>query len=102
MISAAPGVPPPISSATSTARRDLPPAVGPTMTGNRITGECRSGPLTSPTMTTGDQRGGGEGEPHRLEQQRREKRSAIAALGLSPYGAAAPGLIDLSAAAARY
>src|SRR5207248_1275542 len=46
--------------------------------------------------------GATEGEPHRLEQQRRDKRSAVAALGLPPYGAAAPGLIDLATAAARY
>jgi lysyl-tRNA synthetase class 2 len=39
---------------------------------------------------------------HQLEQQRREKRAAAAALGLPVYGGRTPGLISLSAAAARY
>jgi lysyl-tRNA synthetase, class II len=43
------------------------------------------------------------GEPlHRLEQQRREKRDAVAALGLRPYGERADGLHDLAAAALQY
>jgi lysyl-tRNA synthetase, class II len=46
----------------------------------------------------------GPGEPplHRLEQQRREKRDAVAALGLHPYGRRSDGLLDLAVAALRY
>ncbi|MFM9995854.1 MAG: lysine--tRNA ligase [Phycisphaerales bacterium] len=39
---------------------------------------------------------------HRLEQQRREKRAASAALGAEPYGVRIPGLIALAEAKARY
>lgn len=41
-------------------------------------------------------------ETHHLEQQRRANREAIAALGLSPYGARATGLITLADAKSRY
>lgn len=41
-------------------------------------------------------------ETHRLEQQRRENRAAVAALGLSPYGAAQRDLVSLAEAASRY
>src|SRR5690606_18395676 len=53
------------------------------------------------TMTTNPGPQPGEGV-HRLEQQRREKRDAVAAMGLPVYGVATPGLISLTAAAAKY
>jgi lysyl-tRNA synthetase, class II len=40
--------------------------------------------------------------PHRLEQQRRDNRDAVAQLGLGPYGQRTDGLIDLAAALIRY
>ena len=50
---------------------------------------------TTPTPST-------PSEPHRLEAQRRANRDAAAALGLSPYGARADGLLTLADAACRY
>ncbi|HYE60812.1 MAG TPA: lysine--tRNA ligase [Phycisphaerales bacterium] len=44
---------------------------------------------------------GSEGS-HRLESQRRENRSAIAALGLTPYGVRTPGIVSNGAAKALY
>jgi len=41
-------------------------------------------------------------ETHHLEQQRRENRDAIAAIGLSPYGARVDGILSLAAAKTRY
>ncbi|MFN0134306.1 MAG: lysine--tRNA ligase [Phycisphaerales bacterium] len=41
-------------------------------------------------------------EPHRLEQQRRENRAAVEALGLEPYGTARRDLVSLAEAIARY
>lgn len=41
-------------------------------------------------------------EIHRLEQQRRENRDGVAALGLNPYGVRADGLITLAQADASY
>jgi len=43
-----------------------------------------------------------EESPHRLEQQRRENRAAIAALGVDPYGQRTTGLITLAEARAKY
>lgn len=43
-----------------------------------------------------------ETDIHRLEAQRRANRDAVAALGLSPYGARTDGLIALADAARRY
>ena len=40
--------------------------------------------------------------PHHLEQQRRENRDAIAALGARPYGVRTDGLANLAAARAMY
>ena len=40
--------------------------------------------------------------PHHLEQQRRENREAIAALGARPYGVRADGLVSLAQARAMY
>ena len=53
---------------------------------------------TDPTTPSDGHHGG----LHELEMQRREKRSAAAALGLSVYGEATPGLVSLSTAAAAY
>ncbi|MBL0926612.1 MAG: lysine--tRNA ligase [Phycisphaerales bacterium] len=45
----------------------------------------------------------GEAEsPHRLEQQRRENRSAIAAMGVDPYGGRTEGVISIAEARARF
>lgn len=39
---------------------------------------------------------------HHLERQRREKRAAVAALGLDPYGSVERGVVDLARARAMY
>ncbi|MEM1423250.1 MAG: lysine--tRNA ligase [Planctomycetota bacterium] len=41
-------------------------------------------------------------DAHHLEQQRREKRDAIASLGVDPYGSRTPDLIALNDARAKY
>ncbi|HYE02746.1 MAG TPA: amino acid--tRNA ligase-related protein, partial [Phycisphaerales bacterium] len=40
--------------------------------------------------------------PHHLEQQRRENRELVRALGLDPYGARSDGLLEIAAARDRY
>src|SRR6187399_2648555 len=52
--------------------------------------------------TDATQPDGGPQSVHELEQQRREKRSAVAALGLPIYGEAESGLVSLAAAVANY
>lgn len=42
------------------------------------------------------------GDIHKLEQQRRANRDEAARLGAAPYGAAVPGLLSLTDAAAKY
>ncbi len=44
----------------------------------------------------------GPGDVHHLEQQRREKRAAAAALGMAVYGGRTPGLMTLADAAGKY
>jgi len=45
---------------------------------------------------------GPEESPHHLEQQRKENRAAIAALGVDPYGGRTTGLVSLAEARRRY
>lgn len=45
---------------------------------------------------------GPEESPHHLEQQRKENRAAIAALGVDPYGGRTTGLVSLAEARGRY
>lgn len=56
---------------------------------------------STPTTTeTGD--ASSASSTHRLEQQRREKRDAVRALGMNPYGQRTDNLISLAEAKARY
>lgn len=56
---------------------------------------------STPTSTeTGDAQSAAS--THRLEQQRRDNRDAVRALGLNPYGQRTDGLLPLAEAKARY
>ncbi|MFB3430702.1 MAG: lysine--tRNA ligase [Phycisphaerales bacterium] len=55
---------------------------------------------TTPTTTESGSDAGSS--THRLEQQRRENRDAVRALGMNPYGQRTDGLITLAEAKARY
>lgn len=59
-------------------------------------------PPTPPQPQAGATEDAASQSPHHLEQQRRENRDAIAALGAKPYGSRTDGLSNLTAARAMY